>query len=199
MTTFAFLLILLWTGHVSASETGKRLAIFAAGGRSYPVGNFEREAKATFNWGAGVELRFPSNWATGITVHGAQFEHQRAAYDSWQRSWRSVDWSFVRVNWYGKHFLRRTGIRPFLQGGIGIYYLEGRNTYAGQNRKISQTTAYSVVPGMGLEYSQNRFLVFVETDCNFVFRESIGGDLISTEIRRFFDLFLGVGFFISNP
>jgi len=198
LAVFTCLAIMLSTSNAFASRAEKSLNIFLAGGRSYPVGEFDQEVKAGYNWAGGAELRFPSNWATGIVVHWAEFEHQRTVYNSWLRAWRSIDWTFIRGNWYGKYFLRKTGISPSFKAGLGIYYLEGKNTYAGSSRRISQTTGYSVVPGARLEYSNKRVLVFMEIDYNFVFRESTGGDVISTEIRQFFDLFLGVGFFISD-
>lgn len=162
------------------------------------MGEFDWETKPGFNWGGGVELMFPTNWATGISIHGAHFEHQRILYDAWGHSRRLVDWDFIRVNWYGRYSLGKKRIIPFLQGGIGLYYLEGRNTYGGGNQKLSQTTGLSLVPGLGLEYGKRRFSIFVQTDYNFVFRESIEGDVIRNVVRQFFDLFLGVKFYISN-
>ncbi len=193
-----FLAIMLSTSYVFASNSDKRLNIFFAGGGSFPVSDFSNIAKSGFNWGAGAELRFPSNWAMGIVVHGTEFEHQRVVYNSWLRSWRSIDWTFVRGNWYGKYLIRKKGISPFFKTGIGIYSLKGKNTFAGRNQTISETTGYSIVPGVGVEYSTKRALLFAEIDYNFVLRESTGGCVISTEVSQFFDLFLGVAFFLSN-
>jgi hypothetical protein len=194
-----FLLLPLANNQVSASEKGTRLSVFLTSGMSYPVGDFDREVKAGFNWGGGAELRFPSSWATGIVFHSARFEHLREGYNAWTRKWWAVDWSFIRGNWYGKYFLMKTGLCPFLKGGIGLYYLEGRNVYQGQNYRISHTTSYSLVPGLGMEYSGRSFFVCIESNYNIVFRNSVGGDLISIVNRQFFDVFLGVGFFIKNP
>ena len=195
---FVFLGNLLSNNCAWASRSNKSLHVFAAGGGSCPVGQFDHEVRAGYNWGGGVELRFPSNWATGIVIHRAEFEHQRVYYSSRLRSWGGIDWTFIRGNWYGKYFFRKRGISPFFKTGLGIYRLEGKSTYAGWNRRTSQTTAYSIVPGTGLEYARQRVSVFLEIDYNFVFRESTGGCVPSIEIRQFFDLFLGVGFFLAD-
>lgn len=196
LATFTLLLILLSTGHVSASETGKKLAVFAAGGRSYPVGQFADLVKISGNWGAGAELRFPSNWAIGIVVHGAEFEHQRVVYNSWLGSWRSIDWTFVRANWYAKYLVRKSGISPFVSAGLGIYSLEGKNTFQGGSQTITKTKGSSIVPGVGVEYSTKRALFFAQIDYNLVLRKSTGGCVSYSKVTQFFDLFLGVGLFV---
>lgn len=193
-----FLAIMLSANYTWASSSDKKLSIFLAGGRSYPVGQFDHEVRVGYNWGGGVELRFPSNWAMGIVIHRAEFEHQRVYYSSRLRSWGGIDWTFIRGNWYGKHFFRKADLSPFFKTGLGIYRLEGKNTYAGWNSRVSRTTAYSIVPGAGLEYSKKRVSVFMEIDYNFVFRESTGGCVQRTDIRQFFDLFLGIGYFIAD-
>lgn len=195
LTTFTLLLILLSTGHVSASETGKRLAVFAAGGRSYPVGQFADLAKISGNWGAGGELRFPSNLAIGIVVHAVEFEHLRPSFNQWSGQLGYNDWSFVRGNWYGKYRLRRKGVSPFLKAGVGVYSMKNRCTLVGASRTETQTTGWSIVPGLGLEYCTKRILFFTEANFNVVNR-STGGCTGSHQAAPFFDLLLGAGFFI---
>jgi hypothetical protein len=197
LTTLALLLVLLSAGDVSASETAKRLSIFLAGGRSYPVGHFVDLAKISGNWGAGAELRFGSNLAIGMVVHAVEFKHLRPSFDRWSGQLRYNDWSFVRGNWYGKYSLRKRGISPFLKTGVGFYSMKNRCTQAGESRTESQITGCSIAPGLGLEYCTNRILFFTEADFNIVNR-SIAGGTGSHQAAPFFDLLLGVGFFISN-
>ncbi len=197
LPTLAFLLVLASAGYVSASETAKRWSIFLAGGRSYPLGHFADLAKISGNWGAGVELRFPSNLAIGIVVHAVEFKHLRPSFDEWSGRLRYNDWSFVGCNWYGKYSLRKRGISPFLKAGVGVYSMENRCTQAGASRTETQTTGWSIVPVLGLEYCTKRIFLFTEADFNLV-NTTTAGYTGSHQAAPFFDLLLGVGFFISN-
>jgi hypothetical protein len=197
LTALTLLLVLLSTGYVSASETPKRFSIFLAGGRSYPLVQFADLAKISGNWGAGAELRFGSNLAIGIVVHAVEFKHLRPSFDHWSGQLRYNDWSFVRGNWYGKYSLRRRGISPFVKAGVGVYSMKNRCTLVGESPTESQITGCSIAPGLGLEYCTKRILFFTEADFNIVNRSTAGGTG-SHQAAPFFDLLLGVGFFISN-
>ena len=199
LIAFVLLGIGFSTSYAFASHSEKKLNIFLAGGGSYPVGEFADGAKIGSNWAGGAELRFRLNWAIGIVVHRVEFEHQRVSYNSWVNSWTYTDWTFIRGNWYAKYSLRRKALSPFLKAGLGIYSMESMRTLVGASRTKSQITGYSVVPGVGLEYLTERILFFVGTDYNIVLRSSTGGCTRSHQAAQFFDLFFGVGFFISNP
>ena len=198
LAVFTCLAIMLSSSNAFASRAEKRLNILLAGGRSYPLSQFADIAKIGSNWAGGAELRFRSNWAIGIVLHRAEFEHLRVWYDFWHNAWTYTDWTFIRGNWYAKYTLRGKGISPFLKFGLGIYFMESKRTLVRGPQSKGQTTGYSVVPGAALEYATKIFMFFIQTDYNIVLRKSIGGCTASNRLSQFFDLFLGVGFFISD-
>lgn len=198
LTLLMFLGIMLSTSLAHASNSDRRLTVFLMGGSSSPVGDFDAVAKAGFNWGGGAELAFRSNWAIGIVVHRVEFRHQDVWYDSWHRSWRYTDWTFIRGNWYGKYILRKKGVSPFFKVGIGVYSMENRRTLVGSSQVKSQNNGVSLVPGAGLEYLTKKVLFFIETDYNIVLRKSMGGCQWTNREAQFFEFFFGVGFFVLN-
>lgn len=195
----AVITLIICTPVESSTKTNSRLIIFVTGGRSDPIGDFNGVAKAGSNWGGGIEHQFGSKWAVGIVVHRVEFKHQDVWYDSWLRLWTYTDWTFIRGDWYVKYNLRKSGVSPFLKTGLGIYSMEGKKTVgSGYQATNWQTTGCSLVPGVGLEYSTKKIIVFIETNYNIVSRKSIGGDVARIRLTQFFDFFFGVGFPIVN-
>lgn len=193
-TFVTFLGVMLISNYGHPSNLDKKLIFFLDGGQSKPISDFGGQVNPGFNWGGGVEFRFLPNWAVGTSVNRVDFKHKDIWYDSWNFSWRYTDWTFLRGYFWGKYILKAKGFSPFLKSGIGIYLIKDKNTIIGKSQGENQYHGFSLIPGIGFEYSVKNILFFIEADYNIITTKHLGGDRLIKQNSQFVDLFLGMGF-----
>jgi hypothetical protein len=192
---FFLLLIIFSANYINAAGLEKKVVLFLDGGKSYPWdAYFSEEVKASLSWGAGLELRHWDNWAFGFEFHHARFDHKLYSISSLVQTSRYVDWIFSRGNGYVKCLIGKGQFLGFIKGGLGLYTLEKKSIYLAGIQTDKKTTGYSLVPGVGLEYSTKRYKIFIEADYNAFMVEEIRGCIKSDETIQFFDLFVGLGY-----
>jgi hypothetical protein len=192
---FLLLLIIFSTSLVNAAGRDKKVVLFLDGGKSYPWDEyFSEEVKAGLGWGAGLELRYWDNWALGFDFHHARFDHKLYSINSMVLTSRYVDWIFTRGNCYFKYLVGKGQFLGFFKGGVGLYTLERKSIYLAGVQTDIKKSGYSLVPGVGLEYSTKKYKIFIEADYNAFMVEEIRGCIKSDETIQFFDLFVGLGY-----
>jgi len=203
MRKLVILMIFLGTmssiSYAHDSNLNKRIAFYVNGGRSRPIGDFDADAKAAFNWGGGIEYQFTPSWSAGASAQKINFGHKDVLYDPWNRAWRYADWSFFAINLYGRYSLMRKSLSPYAKLGIALYSIESKNISMekpddkNRNEFKNRENTISIIPALGFRYSTKGFFLFAEANYNITPTTHFGGERVTYQTSQFLNFLLGVG------